>query len=139
MSRTIGIAALLLLVLGYVGLCDHEFTTSAIRASSPLHATIDRYSPNSKIRDAILTLIPIGTPRSTVEAEIKTHFSGSPRQAADLPDTFLDGYRGAPQVCIRIFDHHDIPAGGDWVEAVFVFDDASRLKELIIGKYGVYM
>jgi hypothetical protein len=138
MNKKRVIVALSAVAIGLLCVLGHEFTTNAIRFSSPLRATIHRDSSESQIRGAILSLIPIGSSRSTVEKEIKTHFSSSPSRP-DLPDQFLAQYRYSPQICIRIFTHHDIPAGGDWVEAVFIFDDTSSLKEVIIGKYGVYL
>lgn len=133
------VAAICVLVIGLMIAFGQEFTTSGIRYSSSLRAAIDRHSPEPTIRNAILTLIPIGSPRLTVEKAIKTHFSGSPRRTADLPDAILAGYRDSPQICIRLFHHDDIPSGSDWVEAIFVFDADSKLKDLIVGKYGVYL
>lgn len=112
--------------------CAIPYRVNYARYFSPLRKEVVAWPEEAKLRNAILEVIPLGTPRQVVEQRIRKNFSAS--IAVDDRKMTLRAFPKSDSndisICIPTYEKDLFPWGLDIDKAHFLFDVRGRLLDV---------
>ena len=129
----------LVLIVAAWAFYDGTYQINHVRHDSPLREVVFKPNQSDNIRNLILQVAPLGTPRPIVEKNILEHICDHIRQKPDLPDQVTRGFMELPHFCIRLCETGQVLSGSGWTEAVFIFSPSNTLSDVIVADYGAWL